>query len=235
MAKSQADSLMGTDTEVVNEAEYQGAVWSDTVTMDPTKLAIPFLTLTQSNSKAVIEERAKMGQWILDGYPAEDSVILVPLKYGESRRYSIEQNKELVTACYAPTGGKHGIAMLPEGPGMECSQCPLAEWTPTDKIGPTGRPINNPPLCKESFDFIAFSATHSMPIKISFRSTSVKIGRQIAGIGMVKGLGQFAVELGSTKVSRGNMMYSVPTIMVLDSEEAEQYLDVAVRALGAGN
>lgn len=234
MPKSQADALMGSDNESTTEQEFQGAVWSDTVTIDPTKLSIPFLTLTQSNSKAVVNEQAKMGQWVLDGYPPSDTVVIVPMKYGESRRYSIEQNNQLVTACYCPTGGNHGIALLPEGPGMECAECPLAQWTPTDKKGPTGRAVNAAPLCKEAFDFIAFSATHSMPVKISFRSTAVKVGRQIAGIGLVKGLGQFAVELGSKKEQKGNMIFSIPTVMILDQEEAEQYLDTAVRALGSG-
>jgi hypothetical protein len=237
MAKSQADQLMGDTTSPETEEDLQvGAIWSDTVNIAPEKLSIPYLTLVQANSKAVANEQAKMGQWLLEGFDGLNTVTIVPLKFGESRRYSIEKDKQLVTACYAPTGGNHGIAKEPEGPGMLCADCPLSKWTPSDKIGADGKPKNNPPLCKESYDFVAFSMEHQLPVKLNFRSTGVKAGKLLALIAQAKGLGNFAAELSSKKET-GNYVYAVPVVKVLTGEAADEAIQFgqAMFAVGSGS
>lgn len=239
MAKSQADQLLGSEAVEdgdIPQAVAQRAVWSSTVDIPTDQLQIPYLTLVQANSRAVSDEIAKMGQWLVEGYPPENNVILVPLQFGLSRRYSIDKEGDIKTACYAPTGTPHGIALEPEGPGMECADCPLAQWTPTGKVKANGMAENSPPLCKESYDFMCWSATHEIPVRVGFRSTGLKAGRLVATLGKTKGLGNFAINLSSKKET-GRQIYAVPVVMALTPEEAEDYLSTAqaIAAVSSGN
>jgi len=213
------------------------AVWSDTVNLGADKLSIPYITLAQGLSKAVTEDKAKMGQWLMQGYEPYDEIIIVPLKFGVSRNYSIENaNKDRITACYSPTGAEHGIALLEEGPGMPCEDCPLSDWQPTDRVDDKGRKQNDPPPCKESYDFLVWSETHGTLARIGFRSNALKAGRLLATLGKTKGLASFAVELASHKEQKKNFTFAVPDVTIIGGEQGESYVEMgqSILALGAG-
>ena len=216
--------------EIMAVAPVIPSQWSDSVDIPADSLEIPWLILVQGNSRLVADEKAKLGQWYAEGFPAVSEVTVVPLKFGMSRRYQMPgADGENVTACYAPTGplsGLHGIPLLPEGPGMDCAACPMSQWQPSGEKDDRGRDKNSPPPCRESYDFICWSVEHSMPVRIGFRSTGVKAGKLLATLGRTKGLGQFAVRLGSVKAT-GRFVYAVPTVTILNGDQAQE-------AIGAG-
>jgi hypothetical protein len=212
------------------------AVWSDTVDLDASKLQIPFITLAQGLSKAVLEDKAKMGQFLVSGYEPVSEVIIVPLKFGVSRNYSERNDKgEMVTACYSPTGVEHGIALLPEGPGLPCGDCPLKDWQPTDKVV-NGRKQNSPPPCKESYDFLVWSETHETLARMGFRSTGLKAGRLLATLGKTKGLAQFAVSLTSSRKTANGFTFAVPEVSIIGGEQGRDYVEMgqSILALNPG-
>lgn len=215
-------------------------LWSDTVDIPQDQLTIPFLTLGQAMSKAVRDENnpAKEGDWLLQGYEPVKAVVLVPLRFGISRNLS-EEGEEggLETICYSPTGHEHGIALKPEGPGIPCDDCPLREWQPTDRTDARGRKINNPPPCKESYDFLAYSETHGTFVRVGFRSTGLRSGRLLATLGKTRGLGTFAVTLGSVGQQGKRGMFRVPTVTIMGNEQAGPALETAAAmlALSAGS
>lgn len=215
------------EQEVRNVADRQAA-WSDTVDLPAEKLQIPYLSLMQGLSKPVLDEKAKMGDWYVEGYEATKSVTIVPLKFGVGRTFMLNVDGKNQTACYSPTGREHGIAMTTEGPGIECSECPLKDWTPSGKFDANGNEKNNPPVCKESFDFLAWCVDYNSFVKASFRGTGAKTGRFIATLGRTNGLGQFAIKLSSVKATNPNgQTYSVPAHQIVSGEGLESILGTA--------
>lgn len=209
------------------------AVWSDTINVENDGGSAPFLSLVQPNSKLVTDEVAKAGQWYTQGFDAESAVIIVPMKFGLSRRFSIETDAGFQTACFSPTGVEHGTALMNEGPGIPCHDCELSKWTDTGELSANGRPKQRPPVCKESYDFLCFSVTHEMFVRIGFKSTGIKTGKLIAQLARTKGLGNFAVTLGSERVTGGKFNYVVPTARIMSADNARSAID-AVRALTGG-
>jgi len=230
MGKSRLDKTLGDQGKeapplVESEAMEAGAAlaqWSDAVDIDVAELGIPFMSLQQGLSKAVTAEGStvKMGDWLIAGFPPEKAVQFVPLKFGVSRNYALpdpEDEDTFVQHCYSPTGVEHGIAVTEEGPGIACAGCALKDWTPTDRIK-NGRKVNDPPLCKRSLDFLGFSITHGTLVRVGFRSTGEKVGRQMAMLAKTKGLGQFVVELGSARSSGGKYTYAIPTVTIIEPD-----------------
>lgn len=207
------------------------AVWSSTVDLGVEELGIPFLSLQQGLSKAVTAENSnvKMGDWLAQGFEPMKKVQFVPLQFGISRNYALPNPNdpdELVQHCYSPTGNEHGIAVTPDGPGMPCHECPLKDWTPTGETK-NGRAVNNPPLCKRSLDFMGYSVELGTLVRVGFRSTGEKAGRQLAMLAKTRGLGNFMVELGSERSQGGRYTYAVPTVTIVSPD-----LDVLAEARG---
>lgn len=224
-----ADMVDSPEGEPQNQTQ---AVWSDTVDLDASKLQIPFITLAQGLSKAVLEDKAKMGDFLVTGYDPVKELIIVPLKFGVSRNYSERNDKnEMITACYSPTGVEHGIALTPEGPGLPCMECPLKDWQPTDRVDKSGRKINDPPPCKESYDFLVWSETHGTLARMGFRSTGLKAGRLLATLGKTKGLAQFAVNLTSTRKTANGFTFAVPEVTIIGGEQGAEYVEMGQSVL----
>lgn len=227
-------ATVGDRVEDGPESEPQNAAsanWSSTVDLGADKLQIPFITLAQGLSKAVLDDKAKMGDYLCTGYEPEKIIKIVPLKFGVSRNFSDRNEKnELITACYSPTGHEHGIALTPEGPGIPCDDCPLKDWQPTDRIV-NGRKVNDPPPCKESFDFLVWSETHQTLARIGFRSTGLKTGRLLATLGKSRGLASFAVSLSSSRKTANGFTFAVPELTILSGEEGEGIVDMGQTVL----
>lgn len=241
--KDKMESTIGKDVAIPDSSEIDmiqsnaaAPLWSDTVDIPTDQLQIPWITLTQGLSKAVTDDLAKMGQWYVNGYGAFDLITIVPLQFGISRRYSTEDAKAengLLTHCYSPTGHEHGIAETELGPGIACADCALKDWTPSGKVDEkTGRSINNPPLCKEAHDYLVWCDEIQSPARMSFRSTGMKVGRQVATLARTRGLKNFAVKLGAMKQSNGRFTYAVPTINLFGGSDAEDVIETARVFLG---
>lgn len=218
------------------------ANWSDKISLPGGMIGEPWMTLTQGNSK-IDPKEAPPGEWFVEAFGSVPNPIVVPLKFGMGRRYSRNDEKNNpVTACYAPTNSVyedlHGIAKTEDGPGILCAGCRLSKWTPAldsngnQKIGPDNKPVNNPPLCKESYDYVVWSVDHGIPVKVSFRGSGTKVGKLIAQLGMAKGLGNFAVRLGSERRTEPFVFIS-PTVTILRGEAAESAVEMAqILAIG---
>lgn len=232
-----ADTLampgIGDDTAASN-APAAAPMWSDSVALDPEFIQIPYLKLAQGLSPEVLRENApaKMGDWLLPGYQEEKSVIIVPLQFGQSRLYSLKGDDGSFTKlCESPVGHEHGIG----DPGIPCAECPLKEWQPTDRVSDQGRKINAPPLCQAALEFVAWSETHQMIVRLSFRSTGTQAGRQLAMLGATRGLGQFPVRLSSARKS-GKFTYAVPVVELIPQAEWGNIIGAAaeMKALMSG-
>jgi hypothetical protein len=238
--QSRLDKTMGTqgvsgsrDDDVPMTGPGTLPVWSDKIELTPDQVSISYLKLAQGLSPEVTQENSvtRMGQWVLQGYPPEDNVVIVPLQYAPSRRFSEQVEGEFVTHCYSPAGHEHGIG----DPGIACAVCPLKEWQPTDQVDERGRKKNSPPPCQLAQEFLAWSHTHQSLVRLSFKSTGSQAGRQLAMLGATRGLGQFPVKLASVRKS-GKYTYAVPTIELIPQEQWGELLSVAhsMKALTSG-
>jgi hypothetical protein len=243
MAKSKfaedADVADVMDSTIPDEGSIEAdtrSSWNDKIVLPGGALGEPYMTLTQGNAK-IDPAEAPPGEWYVEAFGSVKNPIIVPLKFGMSRRYSRNDEKgNPITACYAPTNANweelHGIAKTPDGPGILCSDCKLADWSP--KLDSNGnhmrdennKPINNPPLCKEAYDYVCWSVDHGIPVKVSFKSSGIKVGKLLAQLGVAKGLGNFAVRLGSERRTEP-FVFLAPTVAILRGSEAEDAVSMA--------
>src|SRR5688572_19046619 len=100
MAKSRLDQTLGNQGRETPPAPDMGepmdsgnamAVWSSEINLGVEELGVPFMSLMQGLSKAVTAENSsvRMGDWFINGFPAEKSVEFVPLQFGISRNYAL--------------------------------------------------------------------------------------------------------------------------------------------------
>jgi hypothetical protein len=217
---SRLDRTMGDQGAEVEAPEYVSPVasWSSTVDVDPSKMVFPRLTLAQGLSKAVTAEgsTAKMGDWIVNGYPEVKEVIFVPIQYGISRRlptYSPEGKAmvaegQYLTDCYSPTGAEHGIGE----PGIQCAACPLKEW----QARPDSHPYKgNWQPCIQSYDFVGWSVTHETPVTLSLSKTSASAGKMLEMLGFTRKLGNFMVRLSTERKTTNGNTYAVAKVTIL--------------------
>lgn len=242
---SKLDSTLGPDLDDTPEhAEIMPvqSSWSDTVIIpEGETVSYPFLTLVQGNNELVADNKARAGEWYVDGFGSMAAVTIVPWQMAYSRRYAIKEGQEKPkTACYAPATGDprdlHGIAvrgMEDDAPATLCSECPMSDWVPgTDK---NGKAINLSPPCKDSLEYLVWSIEHAMPLRVQFRSSGMKKGKLIRSLAASQGLKNFAVRLGAIKAT-GAFVYFEPTVTILKPEETLEAVSNAqtFMALGPG-
>lgn len=216
-ADTLAPAVVGDDSALVTAPPAGVPMWSDTVALDPEMIQIPYLKLAQGLSAEVTRENAtaKMGDWLLPGYPEEKAVVVVPIQFGQSRTYAEKgEDGSFNILCQSPVGHEHGIGQ----PGIPCAECPLKNWQPTDRVNERGQKVNAPPPCQAALEFVAWDETHQTVVRLSFRSTATQAGKQLAMLGATRGLGNFPVKLSSARKS-GKFTYAVPVIELIPQSE----------------
>lgn len=205
MVKSSASAMSADDDKAVEQLN-RGAVWSDDVPDD--EVSFPILSLIQMSGE-LAADTGKPGWWALPGFAPFQHPIIVPFRFGKSRRFSVDDGSGRQTHCYAPVGSARGFALTPEGPGLVCESCPMAQW------GQREDGSRVPPACDEETRFLVVSADAMMPAQVVFRSTARQVGRNLAGILKARP-GGLAVKLGSREQRNDKkQVWFVPTFEVV--------------------
>lgn len=172
----------------------------------------PMLRLAQGTTKEVQAREAGIGQYVLSGFPAEDTVLLVPLAVQLNRtRNAVDENGRInlkvAPLCVAPTG-VHGVG----DPGIECAKCPLKDWGKKDPK--TGK--SAPPSCTAGINVRAYSITHKMLVDFQFKGRTFRNGQFIQQQGMMRGYGNFALQFGSKSEQNAKGAWVEPTVIMAD-------------------
>jgi hypothetical protein len=218
MVEAQGTSIE--EAETLDETvEFQTAMttYRAPEKFDSDDLLIPRLRLAQGLTVEVQNGTAKPGQWIVTGSEPKESFTVVPLLYARKRRLQDEDFQALCVSEDSITG---------EGtPGGVCADCPMNKWTGEGKK-------RVPPQCVFSYSYLVYiQETKSLAI-IDFKRTSIQSGKYINTIAAQKGLGKFAVKLGSTGVQAKKGSFYAPSITPVASNE--EFLEEARSALAWG-
>lgn len=208
------------DDDAAVERLNAGATWSDAP--DDSDVSFPVLSLIQMTGKIAAEHNGKSGWYYLPGFAPFEHPVVVPFKFGKSRRYAVEDDMGRKTLCYAPVGSRFGIPLDPDlGPGGECASCPLAQWGDDQN----GKRV--PPACDEETRFLVVSADAMMPAQLIFRGMARQVGRQLAGILKARP-GGLAIVLGSRKETNArNQVWYAPTFEVITRSSNPELVAVA--------
>lgn len=224
----------GPDAQEQPHDELEGraprTVYQTGKTYDASETMTPRLVLAQGQSPEVRDRKAEVGDWLLMGHEPTKEVTLVLAGHAKKRRY-VPQG-EVKAQCYSPDAilGYGNPGTLPDGSHLACEQCPLSQWTDSGKKGPDGKTINNPPLCSEIDEFIAFSVTHGMPVIWPLKGTAAKAARFIKTLSNGLGEGNFAITVGSEAKTKPGRAWSEPTVKIepsVSKDEANVYAEIA--------
>lgn len=227
------------DDDNAVQAEQQAmAEWSDDVSDDIASL--PVLTLVQKAGPKGSETEGAAGKYLLPGFGVFDTVTIVPVQVGKSRRYAtIAQDGSIETHCYAPVGVPFGLQRTEHGRdvipvGIACDDCPLSKWSEDDG----GNRIA--PQCDAEIQMRVVVADAMMPARMIFRRTAIPTARKMAGILSMKGLRNVAFTMASTYHTQGSYAWYVPSFRAIVRpddpalEMAREAIDFAKVAIPAG-
>jgi hypothetical protein len=198
------------DGEEVQDVERALALFSDTPEFDAEDTATNYLRLAQGLTAEVQDGSARPGQFVVQGFPAEEDLRVVPLQYAKMREYR-NPGDHMEQLCFSGDGVT-GVG----DPGGECASCPLNQWTPNpDKPG-----RNSPPACKLNYGYVFYSEQHDAAVSFRFKGRGIKAGRLLNTIVKQNGMGKVVIKLTSEQQSVGGNTFYVPKVaMVLDAPE----------------
>lgn len=212
------------------EGKAPRTVYTTGKTYDASETMTPRLVLAQGQSPEVRDRKAEVGDLLLMGHEPEKAVTLVLAGHAKKRRY-VPQG-EVKAQCYSPDAeyGYGDPGTRPDGSHLACADCPLSQWTDSGKKGPDGKTINNPPLCSDIDEFIAFSVTHGMPVIWPLKGTAAKAARFIKTLSNGLGEGNFAITVTSEAKSKPGRSWAEPVVKIapeVSKDEAQAYAAIA--------
>jgi len=185
---------------------------------------MPYLALLQGMSPAVQSGEGQPGQFLVTGHEPVDEVTLVFAAFTNKRRYSPALGQS--PQCQSPDAVK-GYG----NPGILCHECPLGQWTPTGKLYPDGRPMNQKPPCDLIDAWSCFSVTHGMPVTWELKGTAMTSSAFIKGLTNGLGYGHFALSISSERKEAPGRVWHQPKPRLsrdISLEECQVYYALAL-------
>lgn len=196
---------VGDTSEMLDSASAPTALaaYSQTPNMGMEDLFIPRLRLAQGLTTEVQNGEAKPGDWLILGEDPMKVVEVIPV--GMTRRRELRDNDERTVACRS-NDSVTGVGQ----PGGECASCPMAKWIEIKTGKNKGK--NAPPPCSFIYSYMVYVVnTKSMAI-LEFTRTSIPTGKMLNTMIAQKGLGSFAVKLGSSSKNGPRGTFHSPTV-----------------------
>jgi hypothetical protein len=174
--------------------------------LDASDLYIPKLRIGQGLSAEVANGDAKLGDWLLTGQSPMKTCTVVPLLM--TRRRELRDRDERGVICRS-ADSVHGVG----APGGDCSTCPMNQWTPNKKTGK-----NQAPPCIFIYSYMVYVVEANELAVLEFYRTSMAAGKLLNTIILQKGLGNFAIKLGSTKTEGPKGTFASPSLVIAKVE-----------------
>lgn len=190
------------EVEVMEDAPVSTlSTYSNVPQLDASDLFIPKLRIGQGLSAEVASGDAKIGDWLMTGAEPMKSTTVIPLLM--TRRRELRDTEERAVVCRS-ADSITGVGT----PGGECATCPMNKWTPNKKGGK-----NNAPPCIFIYSYMVYVVDVEELAVLEFYRTSTSAGKLLNTIILQKGLGNFAVKLGSQLTSGPKGTYAMPSIV----------------------
>lgn len=179
--------------------------------LDASEILIPRLRLAQGLTQEVMNGDVKAGVWLLMGQKPTDKVELVVLAMGRARELRDMKADGQPILCQSPDG-----IWGTGDPGGECAKCPMAQWGTGGQRGK-----NSPPPCTGIYSYQCYSLTHQQLCLLEFKRTGLNTAKQINTMIMMRGVGNFVIELGSNQVksNRGTFYQAAATAREITPDE----------------
>lgn len=186
--------------------------WSADPTFDQSDLYISKLRLAQGLTPEVQNREASIGQWVLTACPPMDKPRVIPLLFAKKvRRYGLVGTDKYV-ACNDHQGP-------PE------ADCPNCRTQYEEKLA-SG---NFESKVEDYYQYVVYVPEHSQPAILEFARSGMGAGRILNAMVATRGLGHFAIQLGSNQVKGQRGTYGVPVISLAQAtpeelEEAQNFI-----------
>lgn len=183
--------------ETTAVASTDRSSWMKAPEVDPDDIYVPRLKLGQATTTEVVAGDARPGQWVIQGYQGMANPTIVPIAYKKVwRRVATLPGKPV--ACYDHKAG----------PNEDCPNCRWQFDRALEKGGfeATNNPVHN---------FVVFVQEINGPAAVEFTGTSETAGKMLVGKVVARGLGSFAVRLGSSPAKNGKGSWHVAAIQEL--------------------
>jgi hypothetical protein len=171
-----------------------GRIYQEDLDFTADELRIPRLRILSGQSSEVQNREGQIGQWIVSGNPALDSVSIAVLG---AARFREKRNKDTNSIeCKSDDGrvgqGDHGVGSVAHPSGV-CLNCPLSKWGDRDASGK-----GKPPICSDGFSYQVWVKEYNTVAVLDLKKTGMDLATKInAQMRMRKARG-FVVELGMT-------------------------------------
>ena len=170
-------------------------------------LMYPIVFLTQSQTPFVKDGKVEVGQYYMSGEVPQESITFVPMTQGKDR-LRVNPKGEKVCRSFDLV---HGIG----NPGILCADCTFAKANWKEGIKPQ---------CNVRYHFIGFIPEFNTPARIIMKSSAINTAKQLNARIKFKGIGKFAVKLGTTKRFNNGNEYFVPTLEAAQGINEEELL-----------
>jgi hypothetical protein len=226
IAKVGGESMTPTDEHAAGHVDAeettmstQARQWTSKPKFEQSDLAFPKLRLAQGTTAEVQKEIAKSGDFLLTGFDAVPSVVIIPLLTAKAREY---RNKDDVRQILCSSiDAVTGVGT----PGGICADCPKAEWT-----GP--REARRPPPCDLVWSYVAYSLQHEQLVVVEFKKTGAPQAKFINTMLENRGPGTFAVNLAAQrKTNSRQQTYFEPVVTVakVDQDDFQRAMNALAR------
>jgi hypothetical protein len=152
-----------------------GRTYSEDLDFTAEELRIPRLRVISGQSAEVRERTGQIGQWIVSGNPALDSVTFAVL--GVSR-FREKRNKDSnAIECKSDDGrigqGDHGQGSEAHPSGV-CVNCPLSKWGDRDASGK-----GKPPVCSDGFSYQVWVKEYNTVAVLDLKKTGMDLATKV--------------------------------------------------------
>lgn len=201
--------------EVDDTALPQPMNYTPHPTMDSSDLFIPRLRLAQGLTTEVQNGDAKPGEWLILGEDPMKQVRIVPV--GMTKRRELRDPDSRGVLCRS-SDAVTGVG----NPGGECAQCPMAQWSKPRGPSSRGRAAaqrgsqrdqkNDPPACSFLYSYMVYLLDLKQVAILEFSRTSISAGKMLNTMIVQRGVGNFAVTLGSVGKTGPRGTFYGPTV-----------------------
>lgn len=179
-------------------------------TIDAEDMAMPRIRLTQLTTPEVADQLVPPGVWLVKDYDPVEQVIVIPQAVVKTRELRNDDGQLIARS-------PNGIRCC-ENPKQRCAMCPKAQWDRSNPEAP------RPPQCQEVWRYIVTSVSHDILAEMVFQKTAVPAAKFINLQIKLKGLGNFALQIGASKEkgkARNSPSYFVPRPTIAQIEPGE--------------
>lgn len=214
-----------TSVALIDDTPSTGAVvYSQQAEFDRNEVSMPRLRLAQGLTQEVQDGTARPGDWVLLGQEAAAEVTIIPIMFGRERVRVDDPRADRPNILCSSPDAVRGVG----NPGVDCARCPFAQWQDNPSTGKREKPA-----CGLIYHYLSYVVKYGEVVDLQLKGTGTTAARYVNTMINTRGLGKFAIQLGSKSEKGPRGPYYVPTaklaqVSAEDFELAQEFASSGV-------